>query len=195
MSTDASGFSLENAEKVLKPHLKYLPFKRLGDYMTNLDLKEKIRGKTFHLQLWEGNTRLPGGFYHGWKAYGVLVGSDIIMPAGMVEPIRIEHTRLIILCPADAIIWALQKIKFIPERASDSYYVGSSEIWRANDDNLRGLGADFRNVKELFWAGIMQWGMQSNEDRKKASENVDALITCCSQNILEEKPAVRIVKR
>ena len=53
MSTDASGFSLENAEKVLKPHLKYLPFKRLGDYMTNLDLKEKIRGKTFHLQLWE----------------------------------------------------------------------------------------------------------------------------------------------
>jgi hypothetical protein len=196
MSKDASEFSLEKVAKAIKSNIKRLPFKRLIDYMGFLDGREKIGDVVYHLQLWEANTRLPGNLKYDFKAYGFPIGGDVFTPRGASKPIRIEQSQLIIICPNDELIWwALQKMKFVPEKHSGHYYVGSSEIWQVDDRNLRGLGGYVPNLSLRCWGAIMGWVMFSLDDRKKASASLEALSDQCSAEIVSggsSKPLIKI---
>jgi len=60
MNTDTSTFSLEEANSVLAPHLKYLPFTRLHDHINLISQKYVVEGTTFSCSLTSGNVMMPG---------------------------------------------------------------------------------------------------------------------------------------
>jgi hypothetical protein len=196
MNKDASEFSLEKVAKAIKPNIKRLPFKRLSDYTGFLDGKEKVGDVVYHLQLWEAHTRLPAHLKSDFKAYGFPIGGEVFIPQVAVKPMRIEQSWLIVVCPNDELVWwALQKMKFVPEKHSGHYYVGSSEIWQVDDRNLRGLGGYVPDLSVKCWGAIMRWVMLSLDDRKKASTSLEVLSDYCSAEIISgglNKPPIKI---
>jgi hypothetical protein len=185
MNTDASKFSLESATSVIKPHVKYLPFKRLGDYVSDLGLREKVDGLYYCLKLWDTNTRLSASMGLECKAFRIEIGSETIIPTGRTRPMRFEYDYLIILCPTnDVLEWAYQRSKFIAESGMSVNFNGTSEIWWVNDHNFRGLARDPQDLSEKVWRAVMGWAMQSIADREKANESLGKLRNFCSQVVI-----------
>src|SRR5690348_3235779 len=116
MSTDASEFSLlEEAEKIIKPHIKHLSLKRLRDYVDIHDRADEIGGERLHFTLWENSTMMPAGLEKGAKAYGIDVRREswgVEFSAGGEYGFPcIEYDRLILYCPTDeSIFWLFQEI-------------------------------------------------------------------------------------
>ena len=173
MSTDASEFSLENEGNKIRPHIVDLSFRRLGDYVGNINLKDKVHGIECSLLLWETNTKLQGNLEKNWKAYAVPIDRRVSFMMGSIKPKRIEYDRIIVLCPHnDSVLWAFQEVKFIPERGTSVHFQGSSEIWSVNDQNFLTIVHPKPDFWETLHGGLLDWMVDTIKPKEKVIESL-----------------------
>jgi hypothetical protein len=181
MSKDASEFSLEKEGNKIRPHIVDLSFRRLSDYMGNNNLKDKVHCTEYYLNLWEANTKLQGNLEKNWKAYVVPIDRRIILTQFVKRPKRIEYGRIIILCPHnDSVLWAFQELKFIPERGTNTYFQGSSEIWSVNDQNLTAIIHPKPDFWETLHEGLLKWMGDTIEAKQKVISSLEQFHKECS---------------
>lgn len=171
MSKDASEFSLESDGNRIRPHIEKLSFRLLSDYVGNINLKEKVHGDEYSLQLWEAWSKLPGNMEKVWKAYAVPIDRRVILMMGSNKPKRIEYDRIIVLCPHnDCVLWAFQELKFIPGRGTNTHFQGSSEIWSVNDQNMTAIIHPKPDFWETFHEGLINWMADTIEAKQKVTK-------------------------
>lgn len=176
---DASKFSLDEAAKTIRPHIEYLPFRRLSDLVGDLKFERQVPLLQHRLQLWPAHTRLPADLDQDWKAHAVAVDIEMYGHDGSEnQPIRIKVKRILLMTPSnDSILWAFQECVFVKERMTRTFYSGVSEIYSVTDDNLRRYIDPSVRVSSHFWDSIAEWVDQTVRTRQEAVSFLEELGT------------------
>lgn len=202
MNADASKFSLAEAWEKIRPHLAHLSFKRVRDYMISHGEPCQIGAVVYGLFIWDKNNLIPSNFPLGDKCFVVPVSQSI--KPGPHAPQLIAQDRLFLICPGTnedpCIQWAVQKMRFFPEKGQDRRYLGDSRIiWCGNDEEFHKAVQVPKDFSQKFWECVREWVTASIEVRKKATESLGKLDTLCivestryeAQRLMERSGAIR----
>lgn len=182
MNADASKFSLQAVEQIIKPHAEYLPFKRLSDYVNNPDIPYLAEGVVYHLELWPAAVRMPASADIHCKAYIFSVNGRVKFIGGNAcnKPMRIEHDNLIMLYPAEqTILWLFQRSRFVSEKGSAYRFCGTSSVDWVNEQTFTDVVHPPLTFPERFWGEMKDWIQASMEVRRKTLGRLDTLHTRC----------------
>jgi len=166
MNKDASTFSLEAVAKTLKPSLQFFACGRVRSCLQYDDHVITIQGVQYHFKLWNSAILIPLGYEHDWKALTFKVDSRMPGYKGYDKPKRVEMDRLVLLYPSESILWAFQRTIFVPERGTDTYFIGRSTVYHINDENYSQLIPPSLNFVPKFWDQVDQLAIKSRVTRE-----------------------------
>ena len=118
MNKDASTFSFNKIEHLIRPEIQWLPFKRLGYYLHQEKGGPQIYGIVWNLRFWESQTIIPGDIDREWKAirFNIEQRVKFYNPENTGKPKSIKLRSIIMACPTnDSFVWFLQASEFTPE--------------------------------------------------------------------------------
>ncbi len=201
MNKDASVFSLANADAALRPYLDHFPFRRMEDYVQTdpmVQVKRKVDGFVFHLQLYRRFTSIPANVWLESKAFAVDVSARIIGGDGP-EITGLNVKRLIFmdagseLDPERLLTWLIQDIRY-RSRAVDAnmHMDGTSTIIEVEESALAehiGNLAEFQVAFSLTIAAALRTTIANREKNISKLRELEGAMISQMRNVLHGEPA------
>ena len=181
---DASKFSLDVAAEFVKPYIPQLPFRKLKDYVEDVGHKEVIDGVQCRLDLWGASSSIPVDVDQTWKAHGLVISNNVSKSSDRKKIIRIDRSVLILMCPTDDILWALQTVRFVPQKVAGGYFEGQSSLQRIREEDYKTFLYVHPDLSAKFYHYVMRWAGETVAARNKITESLDALVDKCSNEIV-----------
>ena len=187
MNTDASTFSLDTAEKALKPYFHQLPFKRLNHYINNASFSEVIEGVESRFTLWLGHVTKPATLENDSMIYSIPV-RRIVTTRPMKKKTRIAcHDLLLERSDMGGThgYWFLKKTTFesIADQTNVFYSTECSIVALKNKDDVAHLMEPPAYFPRTFWEVIAEWVQSSIENREKINCDLRGLLHRTSTEI------------
>lgn len=172
-------FSLDEALKVLRPHLEHLSFQDIS-LLTGVntgDFKDKIGNQTYSFSLWASRITVPASLSSKAMVHVIPVSRFVTPQNGSCRVANVTYTRLLLeRNKTDSFRgrWLFQLTSFVPasKDAVPAFYLSNGTITYVDDDIFDETVYPPKDFPEKFWSNILGWVSSSMEVRMKALESL-----------------------
>jgi hypothetical protein len=169
---DASKFSLKEATTILKPHLEYLSFKKLGDYLSNA-IHLNHGGNVHFCHMRPAVANLPEDLKTTAYVHVMPGTSEWDRKANVIlnKTLLIERAR----SRSIGINWFVEETKFRLRPNTGLIFDGEiTEISVLTEKVFEQLISEFPRSLRHFWSLLMDWFEDSVQTRQRVIQNLEA---------------------